>query len=491
MKTEFKYYNHLGFFNPFFFKRNEEIIISPTFGDIVNKRSTENTLDVAAFTSIFTSGFAMGNRTLIEGIEKTPWLSKLEQNRWSGFTDIKFGNKILDRKEIASTLFRLLRTEILDYVKGSSSIGILLTGGMDSRMVAGALDSLIADKELQGVRVLAMTWGNLDSRDVVYAKEISKRLKWEWKHFQVDGDQLINNIKETAIRGAEYAPNHLHAMLKIREERNIDCILAASFGDSIGRGEYSGRTVLNLRDIRYKLKNKYGFLMFSPERQFSSIFTQDLDQYWKKFPQKKQYQQVEQDYQIHYMRRMLNPCLSVINEKIPLFQAFSAPALVQFMWSLDPSVRDNSVYKVLFQHFRTDLSDIPWARTGLKYDDFHGSGDRFTKTHTDYSKIIKTEVLPTIENNVLSGSIAKLDLLNEKALKNAFKLMKAKNYTADFNVEQIMLWLASFSIFLDKYQVQNSADFEKYGFFKKSFNASLFSYRNKLTHIRTIQQKYF
>ena len=489
MYTDFKNYNHLGFFNPFFFKRNEQIIINPCFNEIVERRSTENILDMAAFSSIFTSGFALGDRTLIEGIEKTPWMTRYDKNAWACYTDIRFGNKIMSSKEVAKSLFGQLKEEILSYVRGSRSIGILLTGGMDSRMVSGALESLIADKRLDNISVIAMTWGNMDSRDVVYAKEIAKRLKWDWKHFHVDAEQLYNNVGETALRGAEYAPNHLHAMLKIREERNLDCILAASFGDSIGRGEYSGRTVLNLRDIRYKVNNKYGLLNFEPQKQFLKILDKDVDTYRKKFPQEKHYQLVEQDYQIHYMRRMLNPCLSVINEKIPLYQAFSSPDLVQFMWSIDPSVRNNTVYKEIFRYFKTDLSNIPWARTGLIYDETNGTPDNFTKGHTDYSKIIKFEILPVIEKIIFTGSINELNIINEKALKNVFQRMKNKNYYPDFNVEQMLLWLASFSIFLDKYEVKNLSNFERDGRLKNTINASLFSYRNRLARVHSKVQK--
>ena len=44
---------------------------------------------------------------------------------------------------IADEFFDRLCDEIFSYVEGKLSIGILLSGGMDSRIVAGVLDHLI------------------------------------------------------------------------------------------------------------------------------------------------------------------------------------------------------------------------------------------------------------------------------------------------------------------------------------------------------------
>ena len=63
-------------------------------------------------------------------------------------------------------------------------------------------------------------------------------------------------------------------MLKVREEKDLDCILAGSYGDSIGRAEYASRRVTNLLDMRDKIKNPNGFL----KKSILNVYKDDIDQ---------------------------------------------------------------------------------------------------------------------------------------------------------------------------------------------------------------------
>lgn len=44
------------------------------------------------------------------------------------------------------------------------------------------------------------------------------------------------------------------------------------------------------------------------------------------------------------MRRMLNLCMEVINDKAPLFKIFTSPNVIAYMRSLEVSVRNDKVY---------------------------------------------------------------------------------------------------------------------------------------------------
>src|SRR5690606_40411595 len=90
------------------------------------------------------------------------------------------------------------------------SIGVLLSGGMDSRIVAGLLQEIKNEAGNPGFDVVAITWGLPSSRDVVYATRIAKLYNWEWKHYPVGLEQLEENIQVCAENGCEYSPIHLH-----------------------------------------------------------------------------------------------------------------------------------------------------------------------------------------------------------------------------------------------------------------------------------------
>ncbi len=461
----FKNYNYLSFNNPFYFIKNREFKINGVLSNLIKDKKDRIKLDNSAIIEILTKDYILGDRTIIKEIFKTPWMAKpnKENTKWDYFKKLEFNNLELSKSEISKKLFHLLKEEVLNQVQDKKSVGILLSGGMDSRIVAGVLDSLIKNNEIEGVRVKAFTWGKKNSRDVVYAKRIADRLKWDWMHLELTSEDLFLNIKETAIRGCEFSPIHLHAMMKIREEKGVDCILAGSFGDSMGRGEYSGKIITKLNDIRSGINNKDGIFKKGIVKKYFSQIDSDILMYRNIFPQNKIHQQIEQDYQIHYWRRMLNPCMSVINEKIPLYQLFTSPELVKFIWSLDPLYRNNEIYNELLLEFNNDMTDIPWARTGLEFDRTEGITDTYDKNHYSYSNMIKTDLYDYIKDLVISENIASLNLFNMKTLVCIFKLMKTPLYYKDIVLESKLIWLASLSLFIDLSNIElDKMDYNKY-----------------------------
>lgn len=326
---------------------------------------------------------------------------------------------------------------------------------MDSRIVAGVLDSLIKDKVID-VNVIGLTWGNKNSRDVVYAERIAKRMNWQWCHLENKPQDLRINIDEVALRGSEMSPVHYHAMIRVRNMENIDCILAGSFGDSIGRSEYSSKTILQIKDLRKGIKNHYGIFRDQIISNFLGEFDLTIENYWNNFKQNEKYQQIEQDYQIHYMRRMLNPCMAVINEKIPVFQIFTTPSVFEYVWSLHPKVRNNSIYSEILKSFSIDLLDIPWARTGLPYGHNTGIPDNYDKDHHNYSDFFREELFDEVKQHVLFGNLERLEVFNMKTLKTIFKYMKSRFYEKDEKLEYKMLWLASLSKSVDYYNITSN-----------------------------------
>ena len=447
MNTHFRNYNHLGFFSPFYFRANNELIINPSFKTSLEQKNSKNIIDVPSVIENLLGRNILGDRTLIKDVFRTPWMAKPNDDLsdWNYFKVPDHKENILDQNEIALKFLDLIKNEILEYVEDKMNIGIMLTGGMDSRIIAGALDLLIKEGALKKKNIVALTWGNIKSRDAIYAQEIAKKMKWEWRHFSLTSDDLKDNIEISALRGSEYSPIHLHAMGKVRNEQGLDCILAGSYGDSIGRGEYASRKVTHIKDMREKIKNVNGFLKRSVINGFSTDIDNDIEFYWNKFPQKKSYQQLEQDYQLHYMRRKLNPCLSVVNENIPVYQVFTSPDVYGYIWSIHPKLRNNDIYKIVLGHFKTDLSNIPWARTGLTYGEVNGEPDSRPKNYHSYSEHINHELFDTIKNLVLSDNLEKLNIFNMGSLETYFKLMKNKLYLKGLKVEEKIIWLASLS----------------------------------------------
>ncbi|MBI6119536.1 asparagine synthase-related protein [Salegentibacter maritimus] len=470
----FKYYNHLGFHNPYYIWEDQNIKLFEDFDKVINNIGEEKYIDFTAIAQVLSNGYILGDRTIIEGVRKSPWMARPKEDfkSWSYYSVPNHFEKEFSREEIVDTFFGLLKEEMENYLHDGKNIGILLTGGMDSRIVACVLKSLIDSNIIdKDVEVTGITWGMPGSRDVVYASEITQMFGWKWEHLTVDTVQLNNNIAITASMGCEFSPLHLHAMEKVPNFKHLDCILAGSFGDSIGRGEYSGVKVNALGKYTEDTKNFFGLLRSDFKNFVKENNIADIQNYHSLFPQDRPYQQTEQDYQLHYMRRMLNSCMSLIDREIPLYQMFTAPRVFGFIWSLNPHLRDDLIYKRILEKYEPKLLKIPWARTGLVYPDKEGEPDGLSKSHHNYGELFRKELLPSLKDQILSNEISQLGIFDMKLLSKLVKLCFKKPIKGSHTYEEKLIWIASLAQFIKTNKVKSN-------YSVKPFKASLKNYSN-------------
>ncbi|WP_019539654.1 asparagine synthase-related protein [Proteiniphilum acetatigenes] len=454
MKKLFSYYTHLGFHNPYFLYGKKPFIIDRNFSSILSKSNNDKVIDPVSIIELLNKGYIFGDRSLIKEIHRTPWYAEPNETytEWKYATPPKHGHRNIIEEEIAITLFEKICVEIKGYIGDKKKIGVLLSGGMDSRMVAGAIDYLQKTGNLKVDEVTGLTWGNEGTRDVIYAKEITRRLGWKWKHYIVGAKELLQNIEKTAYNGCEYSPIHLHAIPQICDDNELDLILAGSYGDSVGRAEYSGRKVTKLLPINNKIMNVLGLINVEIYQKYQKYIKEDIMKYHFLFPTKAIYMQNEMDYELHYMRRMLNPCMELLTERSEFYQVFTSPDIFGYMWSITPSRRTDLVYKHMLKEFKTDLSDIPWSRTGLPYGQKEGIPDSFIKNHHSYAEIIHHDIFKEIKEMILSGYLKKLNIFNMPVIVKLLKLCETYPLK-DLRYAEIIIWLASVAKMVEKYEI--------------------------------------
>lgn len=456
----FYHHQNLGFNNPYYFKKDNDFVIEPQLKNLLSKYDRERKIDFVAVVEVLNSNYPLADRTVIQDISKTPWLAKpnAANTDWE-FSSIPIHGKSQDTPEnIARNFFDLICEEIFEYIKDKKTVGLLLSGGMDSRIVAGALNNIIISKNLN-ITVTALTWGNKNTRDVIYAERIAKILNWDWKHYTVEAKDLLNNIKVTGLRACEYSPIHLHAIPQIAETTELDVILAGSYGDSIGRAEYGGLHVSKLPPINANITNVGSLINEDVFKSAIPLIQHDVDSYHRLFPAKEIYMQNEYDYQLHYMRRQLNPCMELLNEKSNFFQVFTSPKTFRYIWNIDPSLRNDDLYKIMLTFFKTDLSQIPWARTGLKYGTTEGKPDLYLKRHHTYVEIMNDEILSNMKEFALTDSIKNLGIFNYSSIEELFRLSKKYPINSFYYTEKLA-WIASLGILVDEYKV-NADEFSQ------------------------------
>ena len=412
-------------------------------------------IDPVAALGVLMKNYTLSTRTLVQGVERTPWMARPDgAGGWQQADLPRHGSVQMASGEIAAEMKQRLQAEALRFLAGKKKIGILLSGGMDSRIVAAIVRQLQEDGSYAG-DVVALTWGLDDSRDVIYAQRIADRFGWEFRHFPLNAEVLRQNIIIAADRGAEYSPVHLHAMDAVSQTQGLDGVLAGSYGDSIGRGEYSGRRVNELPHILDKHLNHFAFMLRSVEQGALAAIRTDLATDRARFPGRSEMAYREIEMQMHYMRRQLNACMEVIDDRIPLYQMFGAPEMFGFMWSLDPACRSDANYEHLLKLLPGNLLDIPWARTGAPYGQPEAAPeDNRSKLNNRYGEWLRNELRQFVLDEIGSGALQSLGIFNERSLAMWSRHWpKSKKSKAD-RLDEKMAWLASLSLFVKKYNIK-------------------------------------
>lgn len=409
-------------------------------------------IDATALIEIINRGYCFGTRTLVQGLGRSPVGAIAESDRWQWQKLPEHGSSHLDPANIAEGLFSRLCDELREACKDRACIGLMLSGGMDSRIVACALEE-VRKAAIPDSTIVALTWGIENCRDVVYAMRIADMYQWEHRHFHLSAQLLRENLALAGMRGAEYSPVHLHAIPKVARQLDLDIVLAASFGDSVGRGEFSGVHVKNLKPIDRHVYNRFRILNHAVYKDAFGKVYEDAELYRGVFGERSKREYNEIDHQLHYMQRMLVPCMEVVAENVPLYQAFTAPRVYGYMWSLAPDCRSDRIYYEILAKYAPELLDIPWARTGRPYLACGGTPDSLEKHNNEYGLWLRTMLFDDLKDRVLSDEIDRLRVFNMSSLESLLDhTLRGKNVKAT-QLQELLAWIASLSEFVSGYGI--------------------------------------
>jgi asparagine synthase (glutamine-hydrolysing) len=273
---------------------------------------------------------------------------------------------------------------------------------------------------------------------------------------EIGPGQLLDNISVSADHGAEFAPFHLHAIPSIATLKGIDVILAGSYGDSVGRGEFSGRHLLRLNAIIPRPRRALGLLRSDMLRHAYSVSMEDVGEYHARFTRSLVHQQREIEQTAHYLRRKLQACMGVASIRVPLFQLFTAPSTVACTWRLRATVRTNDAYRVILRMLPGRIGNVPWARTGASPIDDRQEPDGASKLHHTYGVWLRRELRGDIQKLLGAPELRELNVLNLPALDRLQRTWLRTNTRSVSAIDEIVSWLACLSLFVQRFEVRGA-----------------------------------
>ncbi|MCU6708775.1 asparagine synthase-related protein [Paenibacillus sp. J5C_2022] len=409
-----------------------------------------NEIDAVSIMEYINYGWVLGDRTMIKGVYRVPWLSKPSEIR--GWHHASINKTIIDDNEDPTNrIIEKTLNELRDFTAHKKIIGILLSGGMDSRVCAAMLNKLVKIGDYCG-SIVGITWGVDGCRDVEYSKRICKTYGWENLRLPINAELLFKNIQYSVDTGAMVSPIHFHNMDGVRKLEGIDGIIAASYGDSMGRAEYSGKHVSKLKDLsQISQHNHYNIMNDNVFQQTKAFAKEDIREYFYRKERWEDY--IELDYQAFYMRNKLQVCLNYIEDKIPLHQLFTSPDVYSYVLSLNHQLRGDKLYENILKRIAPELLLIPWSRTGITYGTKNKNPDQLAKNFHEYHLWIRKDLREEIEKLVFSNEVDKLKVFNMEKLKILFNVYPRYSGNYVVPLDEIFIWIASISKLSKQYNV--------------------------------------
>ena len=300
----------------------------------------------------------------------------------------------------------------------------------------------------------AVSWGLEDSRDIVYAKKIADIFNFDCIHLPLTPEIVLENIQHTAKEmGMLHSPEMLHSMLWFKGLPDNSLVVAGSFGDSIGRAEFSNIHLLQLKHP--KPIDKYNLLRVEAQDLGSKTVARDILDLFNRSPNSRKYANYEHFMQGNRMRGGLCNAMSVINGNAKVYQIFTSPKVYKFIWSLHPSLRGNEIYVNLFERHFSVLAQFPWARTNRALGKKTIGAVKGLKLHYhEYTKWSKNELRVDLEALIDFDWYNDLNLFNMQSLDTLRNTIRTSEVRVG-RANDIWFWLAGFRVFIDHLESNN------------------------------------
>ncbi|HSD82655.1 MAG TPA: asparagine synthase-related protein, partial [Anaerolineae bacterium] len=208
-------------------------------------------IDPAGLASMLSFGFHIGDLTILRDVRCLPNARRLEyrsaehQLKIEKYWDYPYGELEPWREseeELAGKLHGHLVHALKRRLKDVSKVLLPLSGGLDSRAMAG----LLAQSGFSG-EVLAYSYGQPSSRDVRYGRAIAKKLGYRHVIIPTPDDFMLRHLEQASWRfDAEWSselnwgPRFSHSHPNLGDTHGY-LVLSGMFGDLIlGEGAFVG-----------------------------------------------------------------------------------------------------------------------------------------------------------------------------------------------------------------------------------------------------------
>ncbi len=411
----------------------------------------ERSIDPVAVLSLLGFNYICLDRTLIQGVQRLPAFSRLRSDGTIEPLALPpYDDCFVPPRQLAKRFVELFFDELCTYCSGYDRVYVLLSGGMDSRILVGALSRLKKQGRLDA-EITTVTFGSPGCRDVVYAREVAEATGFDWRAVPLTSVHYRRNFELAArLAAGENLPYDIHRYDWFENVEPDSLVLMNIYGDGVGRRQYSSNHLTNIPS--HRAGEPSALLNRNRIGQWRSQLQCDIDQLQARFFLPNETAGRELEMNIHYLRRMIVQACRLINRWATVRQVFSSRELVSYVWRHRIDHREDEFYEAILEITAPQLLDIPYAKTGALYR-APARDDGYEKRTSDYPRWGRRQLRSTIFSELTSGALDSLEIFDMDQVYWMYREWQREEEGADTFLGKQMVMLATLSRFVERYDV--------------------------------------
>lgn len=356
--------------------------------------------------------------------------------------------RLSTRSRLARQLTDILLRDLAVNLRESPRVSILLSGGLDSRIIYAALSRLSSEGVITP-SLRAITWGRPGCADLRVAEKITRQDQIDWVALPLSDENLLENIRETAhTLGPLISPVHLHAMPRLATLDFLpgELLLVGTLGNGLLEGEYLWRHLTYVRSPTPQdwLGLLKGSVRERAERELVAYLGLHRAKLNSAYSLADAY---ERELLVSLTQNLFLYAYDYLRHKgVSVYQAFSSRAFLAAARAAIPFLRSDHLRRACLKLLRPDLVSLPVVHLHKENSDSRqvGIGDARFHDYGGWTRVHLDEIIST----VAGSSITVLGVVDERGLKEAARKLR-EGTSAAHEISYLLVYLASLARFLE------------------------------------------
>ncbi len=377
--------DRLGLHPLYFFSQGDSLCFSSKVGALLVDKTQSYTVDRVAISEFLMFDHLLHDRTLIEEIRLLRPASILSFSEGNlavrEYWTMQFPQyyELRDEAEYLEELSFFMRQAVARQAPGQLPGGVLLSGGLDSRVILAYLGAGSTENPLH-----TFTFGIPDCDDARFAKHLADCVGTQHHFFELKSDYIFDAVKK-GIRITEGFQNcvHMHSLATLLDESKFAQVFYKGFMGDAMMGYSQKRPLWSNYDqeatlqVHLQILSGFAGVLFDQEAQ-KKLFTPDFQHDVSKNVQDNFKQAIFNartnqlaDQRIFFDLRQRVPRMTLGGVELVRSQGvvrlpFADNDLVAFVLSLPPGYRfERYLMKEAFIQDFPELAKVPYTGSGL------------------------------------------------------------------------------------------------------------------------------